>query len=289
VSAQASQLGIRPQDVGAGADPAAVAARPEDACRLCGAATTGCFVLPVLGKYQVEYRRCIRCGSLQTEKPYWLDEAYAHNLSHLDTGAAQRNFSNLAACYALAKLFGLKNAVDVGGGDGLLCRLLRDYGINCFVKDKYAAPNYAQGFTEPDFAVPDLVIASELLEHLANPAAELGAIFDAGPTALLVTTAIYSGQGPDWWYLAPESGQHVFFYSKTGVELIARNYGYRLLMSGGYLLFIRQERLSPPLGLAARLLMKARVRALVKARLALAGTSGTWADHLRQKSKVGRP
>lgn len=270
------------------ADPEA-ASRPEDACRLCGGPTVGCFVLPVLDKYQVEYRRCDRCECLQTEKPYWLGEAYAHNLSQLDTGAAQRNINNLAACYAVAKLFGLRNAIDVGGGDGLLCRLLRDYGINCFVKDKYAAPNYAQGFTEPDFAAPDLVIASEVFEHLADPAAELAAIFDSRARVLLVTTAIYDGQGPDWWYLAPESGQHVFFYSKSGLELIAARYGYQLLMSGGYLLFVRKEKLSTAVTFAARLLMKPRVCNLIKARLALSATSGTWADHLRQKSRMARP
>lgn len=287
MSAQVSDLGLSKATLVGRVDPEG-ADWPEDACRLCGGPSVGCFVLPVLGKYQVEYRRCGRCECLQTEKPYWLGEAYARNLSQLDTGAAQRNLDNLAACYAVAKLFGLRNAIDVGGGDGLLCRLLRDYGINCFVKDKYAEPNYAQGFTEPDFAVPDLVIASELLEHLADPAAELGAIFDPGAAVLLVTTAIYSGQGPDWWYLAPESGQHVFFYSKRGLELIAARYGYGLLVSGGYLLFVRKERLSAPVTFAAKLLLKPRVCNLVKARLALSPAAGAWADHLRQKSSMGR-
>jgi hypothetical protein len=56
-------------------------------------------------------------------------------LSYLDTGRAQRNLSDLAVCFFVSKLYKLKNIIDFGGGDGLLCRFLRDYGLNCFVKD----------------------------------------------------------------------------------------------------------------------------------------------------------
>src|SRR5688572_10641672 len=130
----------------------------SEACRLCGEHVAFVFLLKVLRSYDVSYYRCQHCGSLQTERPYWLEEAYRkNNLSILDTGAAQRNINNLAACYAVSKLLKAANVIDVGGGDGLLCRLLRDYEINCFVKDKYASPTYAQGYTEPDFKVPDLL------------------------------------------------------------------------------------------------------------------------------------
>jgi hypothetical protein len=39
----------------------------------------------------------------------------------------------------------------MGGGDGLLTRLLRDFEINCFVKEKFAKMTYAQDFTEENF------------------------------------------------------------------------------------------------------------------------------------------
>jgi len=256
-----------------------------NACRLCAGPTFACFALGIMGRYRVEYLRCDLCQSLQTERPYWLGEAYAHNLSHLDTGAAQRNCRNFAACFGVARLFGLRNVLDVGGGDGLLCRLLRDYGINCFVKDKYAAPTYAQGFSEPDFAKPDLVIASELLEHLADPGAELDEIFGQRPAVLLVTTAIYSGEGPEWWYLAPETGQHVFFYSRRALELIATRYGYELLLSGGFILFISKKRFSAVSAFLAWLLLRGRVLGLIKAFLALSPAPGAWTDHLSQKAR----
>lgn len=285
LSTQAQSPDCRREVTVAGAGRLDLPGSIASACRLCGGPTAACFVLAVMAKYRVEYLRCERCGSLQTEKPYWLGEAYAHNLSHLDTGAAQRNTNNLAACYAVAKLFGLRKVLDMGGGDGLLCRLLRDYGINCFVKDKYAAPSYAQGFSEPDFDQPDLVIASELLEHLADPGAELDEIFGPRPPVLLVTTAIYSGQGTEWWYLAPEAGQHVFFYSRSALELIATRYGYALLLSGGFILFIRKERFSATSAFFAWLLLRGRILSLIKAFLALSPAPGAWRDHLRQKAR----
>src|SRR5262249_43503280 len=155
-------------------------------CRLCRGPLRRRFALRVLGKYDVGYFLCQDCGSLQTQPPYWLAEAYGHNLSNLDTGAAQRNLHNLAACYALAKLCNLRNVLDVGGGDGLLCRLLRDYGVNCFVRDRYARPAYAQGFTEPDFRQPDLVVAIEVIEHFANPGPELDELFGTGAEVFLI-------------------------------------------------------------------------------------------------------
>lgn len=259
---------------------------PQESCRLCGGALSSRFVLPVIGKYDVRYSQCLDCRSLQTESPYWLGEAYARNLSNLDTGAVQRNLHNLAACYAIARLFRLRNALDFGGGDGLLCRLLRDYGINCFVRDKYASPAYAQGFTEPDFRTPDLVLAFEVLEHLTDPAAQLEELFQADPPVVLASTDLFSTQAQDWWYLAPESGQHVFFYSRQALQLIAAKYRYELMVSGGFILFVKPARLTRLRSLLARLLLAGRICRLIRARLALLPATGVWRDHLQQKSTI---
>jgi hypothetical protein len=256
----------------------------QQSCRLCAGQLSRRFNLRVIGKYDVQYYECINCRSLQTEEPFWLAEAYAQNLSNLDTGAAQRNLHNLAACYAVAKLFNLSNAIDIGGGDGLLCRLLRDYGINCFVKDKYARPAYAQGFTEPDFQKPDLVLAFEMLEHLVNPSTELDDLFGPTPDVLLLSTGIFTTQKEDWWYLAPESGQHIFFYARKALDLIAAKYDYRLILSGGFILFVKSERLTRIKSLLAKLLLTGRICRLIRSRLALLPAPGVWKDHLHQKS-----
>jgi len=256
-------------------------------CRLCDSSVSRRFNLTILGRHDVEYFECENCGSLQTELPYWLDEAYRNdNLASSDTGAAQRNIHNLAACFSISRLFNAKNAIDIGGGDGLLCRLLRDYEINCYVKDKYAVPTYAQGFVEENFDKPDLVIGFEVLEHFPNPSSDLGGVFGYGPDVVLLSTGIYTNQDSNWWYLSPESGQHIFFYGKKALEFIARKYGYSLLISGGFILFIKQY---SPLKIAiAKILLSKVICRLIRGWIVLLPARGVWKDHALQveKSKI---
>jgi hypothetical protein len=250
-------------------------------CRLCDGPVAHRFNLKVLGTHDVKYFACADCLSLQTETPYWLDEAYGcKSLSKLDTGAAQRTIHNLAACFVVSRLFSVRNAIDIGGADGLLCRLLRDYGINCFVTDKYATPTYAQGFTEPDFEEPDLVIAFEVLEHFPTPKTELNDLFKSSPKVLLLSTAIYTDQQHDWWYLAPEAGQHVFFYSTKALKLIAERSGYQIVISGGFVLFTRNA--TALQRKIAKFLLTGRVCRFIKAFVVTRAAPGVWEDHLAQ-------
>lgn len=207
------------------------------ACRLCSGSLQLKYSLTVLNKINCSYLQCDRCGSLQTETPYWLDEAYASHLTLLDTGAVQRNLDNMTTVLLLAKRMGARDVLDFGGGDGMLCRLLRDHGLNAYVTDAFAKPTYAPAFTQADFASADIVTAFEVLEHFANPDADIEALFRGAPRAVLVSTQIYKHQSADWWYVSPETGQHVFFYSWEAMEYIARRYGYQVHRLGSYCLF----------------------------------------------------
>jgi hypothetical protein len=251
---------------------------PLPQCRLCGAAVRAAFSLQVLGRHQVAYLLCSDCGSLQTEPAWWLEEAYAAHLARLDTGAAQRVLTNLAASYIVSRILGLRNVLDFGGGDGLLCRLLRDHRINCFVTDKYAPATYALGFTQPDFRQPGLLLAFEVVEHFENPRVDLELLFQQQPQAILASTTLYSGQGPDWWYLTPETGQHLFFYSRAALERVAHAHGYRLVIRGYYILFVRTARLGILRNLILALGLSRPLLRLTGAVLRLLPTRGVTAD-----------
>lgn len=254
-------------------------------CRLCSGQLLLKFNSRILCKYDIKYFECMTCRSLQTEHPFWIDEAYSHNLSNLDTGAVQRNLQNLSACFIVSKLFGLTNAIDFGGGDGFLCRLLRDYRINCFVQDKYATPTYAQGFSNPDFSKPDLVTAFEVIEHFTNPSADLNNIFNLNPSCLLISTSIYSKQKSDWWYLSNESGQHVFFYSVDSILLIAKKYEYESLISGGYILFVKSSLMTSIKRFMASIFLKRAIVRLIRAFILILPARGVWLDHLSIRVK----
>jgi hypothetical protein len=254
------------------------------ACRLCGGGSSHSFSKTVLGKYDVRYQRCERCNSLQTEPPYWLAEAYASGaLNLLDTGAAQRNVGNFSVCLVLCKLLGARNVLDYGGGDGLLCRLLRDYGLNCYVSDRYASPSYALGFTKPDFERPEMVLLFEVLEHFANPRDELGRVFELGADSIVATTDFYDGHDQNWWFLIPETGQHVFFYSRRGLEEFARGYGYSTLFVNQYAVFRRGSatQMSRVRDALLKLSLAPRVSRLIRGLTALMRPNGHITDFNR--------
>lgn len=253
----------------------------NDKCRLCSGALSFRFKLMVLAKYDIGYYECASCGSLQTEYPYWLDEAYVNgSLSRFDTGAGQRSINNFTASYIVSKLYKAKVVYDVGGGDGLLCRLLRDYEINCFVKDKYARSTYAQSYIRHNLTAPDLILGFEVLEHFAKPSLDLDELFGAGAEALLLSTSIYSNADQDWWYLAPESGQHVFFYSEKALRFIAEKYRYSFVLSGSFILFFRNE--SNAKSNLIKMLLGSRTMRFIKGWLVTRPAKGVWKDYLTQ-------
>lgn len=256
-------------------------------CRLCGAPTRQRFTRRVLGRHAVGFHECSDCGSLMSDPPHWLAEAYASNLADIDTGAAQRNLNSLTATLLVCRLFGWRDIVDFGGGDGLLCRLLRDHGLNCYVQDKYARTTYAAAFRQPDFARPQLVLSFEVFEHFAQPRVELAGVFDAQPDMLFVSTGLYTGQGPDWPYLEAEAGQHVFFYSPRAMRLVAARFGYEALTVGSFTLFSRPGAVAGRHRALLKLLLRGKALRVLRVFVAALPTRGVRADADRLRRKPG--
>jgi Methyltransferase domain len=212
--------------------------RPEEtACRLCHGPTALAHKVLVLAKYDVSYYRCQKCGSLQTEYPYWLAESYADAQASIDPGSARRVLDSYILVEMVARIFACRKLLDFGGNTGFLCRLLRDRGYDAFTFDRYVTSIYAPHFLGRPSEPHDLVSAFEVMEHFTNPAIDLDQLFRARPRIVLATTELFSGQSAAWWYLAPREGQHVFFYSANAARFIADQYGYHLYIGRGFLLF----------------------------------------------------
>lgn len=245
-------------------------------CRLCGSTSVESkFELLLLEKHHVPFGLCGHCGSLQSVEPYWLEEAYSDAISGLDTGALQRSIIACASVTAIRNVLGLGGRlVDYGGGAGVLCRLLRDCGCDAWLYDKFADPVFARTFSVAsgrlDELRPEVITAFEVVEHFSNPQKDLDELFVGSPQAVILSTILYDGEGQAWWYLTPDSGQHIFFYSREAMHLIAERYRKSYLYLGGLHLFTDRP-INPIQALAIRLLTSRLGNRLV--RVALAGVT----------------
>jgi len=232
---------------------------------------------------------------LQTDPPHWLAEAYAAAICVLDTGAIARNQITSRLTGRVANLLGLSAAdrgLDLGGGHGVLTRMLRDAGWNFFWSDKYAENLFARGFEgpcEPGYA---LFTAFEVAEHLSDVRDEWTRWFACRPRALLIGTELRDRRGEDWYYYLPEIGQHVAFYSAETMRYIGRLFDYQVLTSSNYCLYLRSDlRLS----IAQRVLLRglfARNRLWRTCCSTLTahsrGPSRAWADYCELRERLER-
>ena len=166
----------------------------NERCKVCEAPLHPFASGRVLGRHDVRYYRCEACGFVQTEHPYWLDEAYETALIAADVGVAQRNIELAAVTQTVIQQFFRADGrfLDYGGGYGLLVRLMRDRGFDFRWHDRYAQNLLSRGFdAAPDADGFELVTAFEVLEQLVDPvprsrrcsAGGLAAVYDQNPTA----------------------------------------------------------------------------------------------------------
>jgi hypothetical protein len=188
------------------------------------------FSARVLGKYDVQYFICKECSLIQSQEPYWLDEAYDRALAVCDTGIMERNLHNAVRASAVIRLLAGKKAdvVDVAGGYGILTRLLRDIGFNCVWNDKYCENLLAPGFERPAGFVADIACAFEVFEHIVDPSAFFDEIVaqHGGRFVLFSTESFTRIPDQSWIYYAFNTGQHITFYSRESLSQLARRAGW---------------------------------------------------------------
>ena len=199
-------------------------------CKICSATTQKLFAARILLKYDVQYFYCAACGFLQTEEPYWLDEAYKEPISITDTGVIARNVSlSKIAASVIYFLYNKDGAfLDFAGGYGLLTRLMRDIGFDFYWQDLYTNNIFAKGFEFSSGQKSiDLITSFECFEHLPHPLSDIEKMLAISPNVLFTTDLLPNPvPAPEqWWYYACDQGQHISFYSRKTLEYIAQKYG----------------------------------------------------------------
>ena len=213
-------------------------------CKICRTPSVFFGQTEMLKKYKVRYFRCEQCGFIQTEQPYWLEEAYSSAIARQDVGIMQRNLINCEITSAVLNLLypRVSRAVDFGAGHGILVRLMRDRGFNFFWSDLHAQNDYARGFDCQPGLTYDFLTAFEVLEHLENPVDDLSKLMTMSDN-IFVTTCLVPEPAPglaNWWYYLPTSGQHVSFYTKKSLALLAGRFERHVISFGPYHLFSKR-------------------------------------------------
>lgn len=242
----------------------------EIKCRLCGGRSLWVFSKLLLKKHSVGFYRCERCLSLQSEMPYWLEESYADISLIPDINTLQRVMKMRSLVFFLSKILHISDKgsiLDLGGGNGLLVRLLRDMGLDAYRLDMYVKNLYALSFEHKEGRRYQMITAFQVWEHFSEPFTELDQIFNMQPEYVLITTGLYADQDQNWEYLNAY-GRHIFCFSDKAREYVATKYGYYKAGKGDITLFCK----TPPSKISLqliRLLFSGRFSKLLDLLLAL--------------------
>jgi SAM-dependent methyltransferase len=201
-----------------------------DMHRACGGAA------PPLSGVPVYYRRCARCGFLFTDAfDDWDHDQFSTHIYNdgykaVDPDYLTKRPTNNAKAVAnmFASVKGETRVLDYGGGNDVLCSMLRADGFREAVTYD---PMVAEFATLPEGKF-DLVTCFETLEHLPDPVGSVAKLIGcvAEPGAVLYSTLTlpddFEQRGMSWWYIGPRNG-HVSIFSKQALAMLWARYGYR--------------------------------------------------------------
>jgi len=173
---------------------------------------------------------------MQTEEPHWLAESYASAINEIDLGPVNRAItgSKLIEGVILSTFDKAARFVDYGAGYGVLVRLMRDRGFNFYWHDIYCQNLFAKHFVAEPGSTFELLTAFEVFEHLVDPLTEIKSMLKYSNN-LLFTTLLVPERAQtvaDWWYFAPEHGQHVSFYTVEALQVVAKIFNLHLCTDG---------------------------------------------------------
>ena len=224
-------------------------------CKICESGVDELFRARVLNKYEVKYFKCQTCGFIQTETPFWMEEAYGEAINTSDVGLVSRNL-NLSAFAEnlIIKQFNPGGKfIDYGGGYGLFVRLMRDKGLDFFLYEPRCENIFARYFTSADASLEgkyELLTSFEVFEHIEDPKNEIKKMFELSDSILFSTQLqdrFAYKSADEWWYFAPETGQHIAFYTAASLEYLANYFGCNLFSDNvGMHLFTKKKLTSDP-------------------------------------------
>jgi 2-polyprenyl-3-methyl-5-hydroxy-6-metoxy-1,4-benzoquinol methylase len=214
-------------------------------CRVCGSEATPKFKGRILNKHDVDYSHCGNCGFLQTEEPYWLDEAYQEAINASDTGVMARCLEMSEVSASIIHTFFERRGrfLDYGGGYGILTRLMRDRGFDFYWYDPFSQNLVARGFEYKEGERVEMVTSFETFEHFVHPMEDIEKMLRSSNN-LLFSTLLLPEPIPEpgkWWYYGLDHGQHISFYAPKTLRYIADKFGLHVCSVGPLHLLSERE------------------------------------------------
>jgi hypothetical protein len=220
-------------------------------CNICSHNSESFATALLLGKYEIRYFQCPNCSFVQTEPPYWLDEAYSNVINESDIGLVGRNLKLAQLTQSVITSFfdGTGKFVDFGGGYGLFVRLMRDKGLRFYRYDPLCNNLFANSFDadSPGEEHYELVTAFEVFEHLAQPIDEIQQMLQFAPSVFFSTVLLPPDQPKpqEWHYFGLDHGQHISIYSRKSLEIIGERFGLHLYSNGHSYHLLTNKSISP--------------------------------------------
>ena len=228
----------------------------QELCAVCSGSTKFLFSYEVRGEHQASLRECLNCRFTYIANPHWLDESFSSELNDLDIGSVDRCL--VLADFVEVLIRSMKSSksrfLDWGGGYGLLSRIMRDRGLDFVSHDIYTRPLFVESSSNLNSETFELITMSEVALHLVDPVPVLTKIMES--TDILVFTAVIAPEvvPNDWWYLMPDTGQHVAIYHEETLQALAEKLGVQVTSDGRFFHVLHRK----SLGVKSRLIIKSR-------------------------------
>lgn len=251
-------------------------------CKICNNKSDLIFKEKVLHKYDISFFRCENCEFIQTEEPYWINEAYTNSINISDTGYLHRNilFSKKITIL-ICLFFNVKgNFLDFASGYGVFPRLMRDIGFDFYWDDKYTENIFSKGFEFDNKYSIEAITVFECFEHFINPIEELEKMLKISNNIIFSTELIpvLSSIDKNWDYFGFNHGQHISFYSRKTLEYLSEKYGLNYYNLKGLHIFSKNKLSKIKLNLTK--LTRFGLHNMFKKRL----KSKMWDDHINLNS-----
>ena len=228
----------------------------QELCAVCSGNTKFLFSYKVRGEHQASLRECVTCHFAFIVNPHWLADSFSSELNDLDIGSVDRCLilADFVEVLIRSQKWSKSRFLDWGGGYGLLARIMRDRGLDFGSHDIYTQPLFVKSSEVDESDTFKLVTMSEVALHLTDPVPVFKKILESTNT-LVFTAVIAPNTIPnDWWYLMPDTGQHVGIYHKETLQVLANQLGVQITSDGRFFHILHRERF----GIKSQLVVKFR-------------------------------